>query len=362
MSKRRLSGAAKAQTRHRDTVTVERPLHLAIVTDAWAPQVNGVVHSLSRVKEILTAAGDGITVIHPAMFLTVPCSTYPEIRLALATPHRIRYLIEEANPDAVHIATEGPLGRLARRVCKETGRGFTTSYHTKFPEYVAARFPIPQSWLYSIVWRFHNDGLGCMVATQSLRDDLAARGFRNLMHWPRGVDADHFRPRPGGDLGLKRPVFLNVGRIAVEKNVEAFAKLDLPGSKAVVGDGPALETLKRKYPEVHFLGQRSDEALAEAYAAADVFVFPSLTDTFGNVLLEAMASGLPVAAFPVTGPKDVILDPRAGVLDSDLRKAALAALDLKPEDARAYALTFSWENSAKIFRDNILKANGLLQE
>lgn len=335
-------------------------LKLVIVTDAWEPQVNGVVHSLARMNALLSEWGDTVTVIHPGMFTNMPCPTYPEIRLALTTRARVRRLVEKAAPDAIHISTEGPLGQLARLACKDMGRNYTSSYHTKFPEYVAARFPIPESWLYGIVRRFHNDGLGCMTATQSLRNDLAARGFQNLMHWPRGVDAGLFRPRPGADLGLPGPVFLNVGRVAIEKNIEAFAELDLPGSKVVVGDGPALEVLQRKFPDVHFLGQKRGEALAEAYAAANVFVFPSMTDTFGNVLLEAMASGLPVAAYPVTGPIDVILDKKAGVLDRDLKKASLAALQLKPEDARNYALGFSWENSAKLFRDNIVMANGLV--
>lgn len=337
-----------------------RPLRLVIVTDAWEPQVNGVVHSLARMNASLSEWGDTITVIHPGLFANIPCPTYPEIRLALTSRSCIRRLIEDARPDAIHVSTEGPLGRLTRSVCKTMGRSYTSSYHTKFPEYIAARFPVPESWLYGIVRRFHNDGLGCMTATQSLRNDLAQRGFRNLMHWPRGVDANLFRPRPGADLGLPRPVFLNIGRVAIEKNIEAFAELDLPGSKVVVGDGPALEALQRTFPDVHFLGQRRGEALAQAYAAADVFVFPSLTDTFGNVLLEAMASGLPVAAYPVTGPIDVVLDKKAGVLDEDLKKAALAALDLTSEDARNYALGFSWENSARQFRDNIVMANGLV--
>ena len=334
-------------------------LHIALVTDAWEPQVNGVVHSLGHVCGILRARGDRITVIHPGLFRTVPCPTYAEIRLAVTTPGRVGRMIEDAAPDVVHVSTEGPLGRSARRHCRKVGRGFTTSYHTRFPEYVNARFPIPKAWLYRIVRRFHNDGLGCMVATASLRDELKVRGFNNLMHWPRGVDADRFKPAKDKSCHFKRPIFLNVGRVAVEKNIEAFASLDVPGTKVVVGDGPALDQLKDAFPDVRFLGQKRGVELSRAYAEADVFVFPSLTDTFGNVLLEAMASGLPVAAYPVTGPKDVVLDPRAGVLDEDLQRAALAALNLKAEDARAYALTYSWENSARIFRDNILQANGL---
>ena len=298
-------------------------------------------------------------VIAPDRFRTLPCPTYPEIRLSLATPRRIAALVAEARPAFIHIATEGPLGMLARRHCVKRGRGFTTSYHTKFPEYVAARAPLPLSWGYAFMRRFHNAGLGCMVATQSLEADLAAHGFRNLMRWPRGVDHALFRPRPGADLGFPRPVFLYVGRVAVEKNLEAFLKLDLPGTKVVVGDGPARDHLARAYPDAKFLGLRRGEALGEAYAAADVFVFPSLTDTFGNVILEALASGVPVAAYPVTGPKDVVTDPRAGALDADLGKAALAALTLSREAAREFALRFSWPSSAAIFRDNILRANSV---
>jgi glycosyltransferase involved in cell wall biosynthesis len=299
-----------------------------------------------------------VEVISPDRFRTLPCPTYPEIRLSLATPARILALVSEARPDFIHIATEGPLGMLTRRHCVKRGRGFTTSYHTKFPEYVAARAPVPLAWGYAFMRRFHNAGLGCMVATQSLEADLAAHGFRNLMRWPRGVDHQLFRPRQGADLGFPRPVFLYVGRVAVEKNLEAFLKLDLPGTKVVVGDGPAREHLARDYLDAKFLGVRRGEALGEAYAAADVFVFPSLTDTFGNVLLEAMASGVPVAAYPVTGPKDVVTDPRAGALDADLGKAALAALSLSREAAREFALRFTWPSSAAIFRDNILHANG----
>jgi len=307
----------------------------------------------------LRAGGDVVEVISPDRFRTLPCPTYPEIRLSLATPARIATLVAQARPDFIHIATEGPLGMLARRHCVKRGRGFTTSYHTKFPEYVAARAPLPLAWGYAFMRRFHNAGLGCMVATQSLEVDLAAHGFRNLMRWPRGVDHALFHPRPGADLGFPRPVFLYVGRVAVEKNLEAFLKLDLPGTKVVVGDGPAREHLARDYPQAKFLGVRRGEALGEAYAAADVFVFPSLTDTFGNVILEALASGVPVAAYPVTGPKDVLTDPRAGALDADLGKAALAAFALSREAAREFALGFSWPSSAAIFRDNILRANNV---
>ena len=333
-------------------------IRLVLFTDAWFPQVNGVVNSLDRVVRILRAHGDEITVVGPDRFRTLPCPTYPEIPLALARPSEIARLIDEHPSAFIHLATEGPVGIMARRHCLARGRPFTSSYHTKFPEYLSARVPVPLSWGYAFMRWFHNPGRGCMVATVSLRDDLARRGFTNLLFWSRGVDHTLFRPRPGADLKLPRPIFLSVGRVAVEKNLEAFLKLDLPGSKVVVGDGPAREELSRRFPDAHFLGALPTEALTEAYAAADVFVFPSLTDTFGNVMLEALSSGLPVAAFPVTGPKDIITNPRVGALDTDLRKAALAALKLSREAAREFALGYSWEVSARAFRDNILTAHG----
>ncbi len=337
----------------------DTPIRLVLVTDAWLPQVNGVVNSIDRVVRILRSRGNEVTVVGPDRFRTLPCPTYPEIPLALARPSEIARLIE-ADPHAfVHIATEGPLGILSRRHCIVRKRAFTTSYHTKFPEYLSARVPVPQSWGYAFMRRFHNAGCGCMVATISLRDDLARRGFRNLLFWSRGVDHALFRPRPEAVLAFPRPIFLSVGRVAVEKNLEAFLKLDLPGSKVVVGDGPARAQLTRAYPEAHFLGALPTEALAEAYSAADVFVFPSLTDTFGNVLLEALSSGVPVAAFPVTGPKDVITDPRVGALDADLGKAVRVALTLSRDAAREFSLGFSWEASASAFRDNILVAHGV---
>ena len=332
-------------------------MRLVIVTDAWFPQVNGVVRSLDQVVRHLRAWGDHVTVIAPERFRTVPCPTYPEIRLALTRPGHVAALIDEARADFVHIATEGPLGILARRARLKRGRPFTTSYHTKFPEYVSARWPVPVSWGHALMRRFHNAGRGCMVATPSVLADLAEVGIRNLMLWTRGVDHKLFRPQPHADLGLPRPVFLYVGRVAVEKNLDAFLSLDLPGSKVVVGDGPARAALAGRYPEAHFLGARHGEALAGAYAAADVFVFPSRTDVFGNVMLEALSCGVPVAALPVSGPNDVITDPRVGVLDEDLRHAALAALDLSREAARAFAERFTWENCARLFRDNIFAAH-----
>jgi glycosyltransferase involved in cell wall biosynthesis len=332
-------------------------MRLALVTDAWFPQVNGVVNSLDRVVKVLRGWGDEVRIIAPDQFRTVPCPTYPEIRLSLARPSQVARMIEAGQPEFVHIATEGPLGWLARHHALRIGCGFTTSYHTKFPEYLAIRAPVPLGWSYAVMRRFHNAGLGCMVTTQSLLSELQKRGFRNLMLWSRGVDHQLFRPRPDADLGLPRPVFLYVGRVAVEKNLEAFLSLDLPGCKVVVGDGPARAALARSYPEAHFLGVLRGEPLARAYASADVFVFPSRTDVFGNVMLEALASGLPVAAFPVPGPIDLIIDPNIGVLDEDLRRAALAALDLQRGPPRAFAERFSWEECARLFRNNILAAN-----
>jgi glycosyltransferase involved in cell wall biosynthesis len=332
-------------------------MRLALVTDAWMPQVNGVVNCLNRVVGLLRGWGDEVAIVAPDRFRTVPCPTYPEIRLSLARPRQIARLIDASRADFLHIATEGPLGLLARRHALSSGRGFTTSYHTKFPEYVSARVPVPVSWGYAYMRRFHNGGLGCMVPTASIRAELASHGIGKLMRWSRGVDQELFRPRADADLGLPRPVFLYVGRIALEKNLGAFLSLDLPGSKVVVGDGPDRAKLMRAHQDAHFLGVLKGEPLARAYAAADVFVFPSLTDVFGNVLLEALASGVPVAAFPVSGPIDIVTDPQVGVLDPDLRTAALAALHLPRDAARAFAERFTWEECAKLFRDNVLAAN-----
>ena len=329
-------------------------MRVLVATDAWRPQVNGVVRTLTAVIGELGKRGHGVTPITPNLFCTVPCPTYPEIRLALRAGRRVAGLIEEASPDAIHITTEGPLGMAARRYCLRRGYGFTTAFHTRFPEYVAARFRVPPSWSYALMRRFHAPSKGVMVATDAVRRELAQRGFSNLKRWSRGVDASLYDPGLRGDLaGLPRPIFLTVGRIAVEKNFSAFLALDLPGSKVVIGEGPKLEELKRRHPEAHFLGKHEGRDLARLYASADVFVFPSRTDTFGLVLLEAMASGLPVAAYPVTGPIDVIGDSGAGILDEDLRRAALAALEIPRERARAHALRYTWTASADQFVENL---------
>jgi 1,2-diacylglycerol 3-alpha-glucosyltransferase/glucuronosyltransferase len=333
---------------------------LLIATDAWRPQVNGVVRTLERTGEELTRFGVEVSMLTPGEFRTWPMPTYPEIRLARAMPGTIGAAAAAMRPDAVHIATEGPVGYGVRRWCVSTGRPFTTSFHTRFPEYLSARAPIPQRWSYAVLRRFHNAGRACMVATESLRRELAARGFENLVPWTRGVDSTLFRPREGAPaLDLPGPIFLFVGRVAVEKNIGAFLALDLPGSKVVVGDGPALPSLKEAHPEAHFLGVRTGEALAEVYAAADVFVFPSRTDTFGIVLLEALAAGVPVAAYPVPGPADVVGGTDVGVVSEDLRAAALAALDIPRERCRTFALARSWEASARQFLDNVIEANAL---
>jgi glycosyltransferase involved in cell wall biosynthesis len=327
-----------------------------IVTDAWRPQINGVVRTLSKLAEVLAELGVETTFLTPERFRSFPMPFYPDIRLALARPRRIARQIAETEPDFIHVATEGPLGQLARRACLRNGLVFTTSYHTKFPEYLSARLPIPESWTYAKLRDFHNSGQGVMVATASLGEDLARRGFRNIRQWTRGVDAELFNPARRGELDLPRPLFLCVGRVAVEKNLPAFLDLDLPGSKVVVGDGPELAALRKRYPDAHFLGALPNDELARVYASSDVFVFPSRTDTFGNVLLEAMASGCPVAAYPVTGPIDIV--GQGGVVAEDLRAAAMLALDISREAARANALTYSWPACTRQFLSHLRPARG----
>lgn len=334
-------------------------MRILVVTDAWLPQVNGVVRTLDTLRRELERDGHEVVMVTPEKFRTLPCPTYPEIRLALKPGRKLGMMIEAAQPCAIHVATEGPLGWAARRWCRRKGIPFTSAYHTKFPEYIKARFGVPLPLSYAVMRRFHNSSSRVMVATQGIENELAARGFKNIGRWSRGVDTDLFRPRPearGEDAPfahLARPVFLYVGRVAVEKNIEAFLTADLPGSKVVVGDGPQSDEMRRRFPAVHFAGARFGEDLAQHYAAADVFVFPSRTDTFGLVLLEALASGLPVAAYPVPGPNDVIGDSPAGVLDENLENAARLAMNVDPALCRAHALTFSWEACTRQFLDNL---------
>jgi glycosyltransferase involved in cell wall biosynthesis len=333
---------------------LERPREIRrilLVTDAWHPQVNGVVRTLERLAKNLTPLGAEATFLTPAGFRSMPLPTYPDIRLALTTPGEIRRRIEAAGADHVHIVTEGPLGTLARWARLKEGLPFTTSYHTRFPEYLRARLPVPESWTYAWLRRFHNAAAATMVATPSLSAELAGRGFTRLKPWTRGVDTELFDPARRADLGLPRPVFLYVGRVAVEKNLGAFLGLDLPGSKVVVGGGPAMAQLRARHPDAHFLGEHTGTDLARIYASADVFVFPSRTDTFGIVLLEALASGLPVAAYPVTGPLDVVSE--AGVLSQDLGEAARAALAIDRGKARERALGYSWRACAEMFLGHV---------
>ncbi|HMN85065.1 MAG TPA: glycosyltransferase family 1 protein [Bauldia sp.] len=337
-------------------------MKLLVATDAWQPQVNGVVRSIERLCDELPHFGVEVSLISPAGFRTLPLPSYPEIRLAITRRKTVRAMIEATAPDAVHIATEGPVGYAVRRWCLEAGMPFTTCYHTRFPEYVAARIPVPTRWTYAALRRFHNAGDGCMVATASLERVLRAHGFENLRRWSRGVNSDVFRPREENAFpDLPRPIFIFVGRVAVEKNIAGFLSLDLPGSKVVVGDGPALDQLKRAFPSAHFTGVLTGDALAAAYSSADVFVFPSRTDTFGMVLLEALASGVPIAAFPVTGPQDVIGSAPVGILDEDLRKAALAALDIPRERCRDFALGLTWRACARQFLDNVVAGDPSLR-
>ncbi len=326
-------------------------MRIVIVTDAAPPQVNGVVITLGTLARELGHLGHEVHMITPASFRTMPCPTYPEIRLALFPGAGVKRALEALTPDAIHIATEGPLGIAARRICVRRAWPFTTSYHTRFPEYVRARAPVPTAFTYAWLRRFHARAQRVMVPTESIREELKARHFDNTVIWPRGVDIARFAPEgpqaPHPDM--PRPLFAYVGRVAVEKNLAAFLKLDLPGSKWVVGGGPQLAALRRDFPAVHFSGAIEHRDLPAYYRCADAFVFPSLTDTFGLVLLEALACGVPVAAFPVPGPVDVVGSSGAGVLDHDLRRAALGALRIPRETARAHALKFSWERVARVF-------------
>jgi glycosyltransferase involved in cell wall biosynthesis len=339
-----------------------KSLKILIVTDAWAPQVNGVVRTLEMLGRQLDLMGHKVRYATAENHTTLPLPTYPEIRLALFPRQTILDAIDNFLPDAIHIATEGTMGLSARAICLERGLSFTTSFHTRFPDYVHARFPfIPESAVYSALRSFHAPASATMVSTLSLKRELEAHGFANMLLWSRGVDADQFRPGARGDsygfgAGSSPPVFLYVGRLAVEKNVEAFLALDLPGTKLVVGEGPQRAELEARFPAARFLGQQTGDELARIYASSDVFVFPSRTDTFGLVLLEALASGTPVAAYPVQGPLDVLCDSSIAALDEDLHAACLNALTIRREDCRAFALTRSWRASTEQFLANLVPA------
>ena len=326
---------------------------ILVATDAWHPQVNGVVRTLSSLARSASALGTEIEFLTPDGFPSLAVPTYPGLRVALPNRREIARRIEAASPDAIHIATEGPIGWAVRAYCRRRKLAFTTSYTTRFPEYIAVRSIVPASWSYAVLQHFHAAAAMTMVATSSLRQELGTRGFKKLGTWTRGVDTDLFTPDGASELGLPRPIFMTVGRVAVEKNLEAFLSLNLPGSKVVIGDGPQRSVLERRYPRVRFLGEKTGRELSSHFAAADVFVFPSLTDTFGVVQLEALACGTPVAAFPVTGPLDVIADHPVGVLDTDLRSACIRALGISRQSCRSFALERSWENSARQFIGNL---------
>lgn len=328
-------------------------MRICIVTDAWAPQTNGVVRTLNQVAGELTAMGHELRFITPLEFRTLPCPTYPEIRLSIAPGAKLARLIRQFEPDAIHISTEGPLGMAARRFCSKEGLPFTTAYHTRLPEYVQARLGIPLALSYAFLRRFHRPSSAVMAPSRSIASELESRGFTNVRLWGRGIDTSLFHPAEKSFLTLPRPIFLYVGRVSVEKNIGAFLDAPLEGTKLVVGDGPQLKELKHRYPKAVFVGAKHGQELVAHYAAADVFVFPSRTDTFGNVMLEALACGIPVAAYPVPGPIDVLTDPVAGCMDEDLAKAARQALGKNGEHCRRFAARHSWRHSAEQFVGNL---------
>ncbi len=328
-------------------------MNILIVTDAWEPQVNGVVRTIKSTRRELEKLGHQVDILSPLKFKTFPCPTYPDIALSIRPKRGVIEHIETFKPDAIHIATEGPLGLAARAWALKNRFPFTTAYHTRFPEYVHARFRVPLSWTYQYLKWFHGPSKAIMAPTHVVKRDLEIAGFKNVVLWSRGVELDIFTPRKVQRLGTRPPIFLYVGRVAVEKNIEAFLALDLPGSKWVAGEGPALASLRAKYPKANFMGVLNQQELADVYSSADVFVFPSKTDTFGLVLLEAMACGLPVAAYPVTGPLDVIGDAPAGAMHHDLKQACLDALQLKRDDAVAHAQKFSWAAATAQFIENL---------
>lgn len=331
-------------------------MRILIATDAWHPQINGVLRTLLAVAEALTSVGETVRFLNPEGMLTIGVPSYRDIRLGLPRPGEVAERIAAIAPDAIHIATEGSIGHLVRRYCVRRGRPFTTSFHTRFADYIAARWPVPEEIAWAWLRWFHNGSRATMASTPSLMQELSARGFRNVMRWPRGVDTSLFRPREQQLSCFPRPVFLSVGRIAIEKNLEAFLALDLPGTKIVVGDGPARGELAARYPTALFVGEKHGEQLAALFAAADVFVFPSRTDTFGLVLLEALSSGTPIAGFPVAATRDVVGHAPVAALDSDLRAACLGALRLSRSACRDYAQTMTWQDSARCFVGNILTA------
>jgi glycosyltransferase involved in cell wall biosynthesis len=328
-------------------------LRISLITDAWLPQVNGVTTTLSRCCAEMADAGHQIQVVHPGLFRTVRCPRYEHIRLAVWPGRRVSRLLDQHQAQAIHIATEGPLGLAGRRYCVRRGLPFTTSLHTRFPEYLSTYLGVPTALTYRLMRWFHGRAVRTLVPTASIKKELEDRGFDGIVQWLRGVDTALFKPGGASVYSLPRPIFVYAGRVAVEKNLGAFLELDLPGSKVIVGDGPARAALQAAHPEVHWAGFRFGKDLARHYADADVFVFPSRTDTFGIVMLEANACGLPVAAYPVPGPVDVVREGVNGVLSDDLRAACLAALDIDPLSCRRLAETFSWRRCAEMLFDSL---------
>jgi glycosyltransferase involved in cell wall biosynthesis len=317
-------------------------LKLLLVTDAWLPQVNGVVTALRELHAGMLARGHEVIVIEPSAFRRFKCPGYPEMELAWRPAAKVAVMVDEARADAIHIATEGPIGAAARRYCMRRKLAFTTAFHTRFPEILAKALHVPVAWGYAWFRRFHAPAAAVMVPSEGMFGILQKYGFANLKQWSHGVDLALFEPGAPIEIDLPRPIFLYVGRVSYEKNMEAFLSLDLPGSKLVYGVGPVLEKLQARFPDAHYRGVVERRELPGIYSAADVFVFPGRSETFGLVMLEAMACGTPVAAFPVPGPLDVLGDSDGGVLDADLRLAALAALKVPRDRARARALKFDW--------------------
>jgi len=332
-------------------------LKICIATDAWEPQTNGVVTTLKATIGKLGEMGHEVRVISPQGMWSVPAPSYPEIRLALAPGFQIARELRAFRPHAIHIPTEGPIGVAARRYCRRHELPFTTAYHTRYPEYLNARWPIPLSVSYAWLRRFHNAAARTFVSSNSLRTQLSSMGFEHLHEWKRGVNLELFRPMSGPlpkELeGLPRPVMAYMGRVAVEKNIEAFLKLKVPGTKLVIGNGPAREPLSKSHPDALFIGYRFGDELAAMLSAADVFVFPSLTDTFGLAMIEALACGVPVAAFPVPGPIDVLEAGVTGVLNEDLAVAIQGALRLDRQVCAERAKAFTWEAATEQFLDGL---------
>lgn len=324
-------------------------MKVAIVTDAWEPQVNGVVTTMRNTRKHVEKLGHRVQMITPDQFYSIPCPMYEEIRLSLKPYRKLATLLEAGQPDTIHIATEGPLGAAANKYCTRHGIPFTSSLHTRFPEYIRMRAPVPLNVSYYYLRNFHNAAQNTLVRTSTQKKELEKRGFRNLRVWPGAVDTDLFRFRGKDALSLRRPISMYMGRVAIEKGLDEFLQLNLPGTQVVVGGGPDLNRLKSRYPKAVFTGPKFGEELAGILSAADVFVFPSRTDTFGLCMLEAMACGVPVAAFPVPGPLDVVVNGSTGSLNTDLKKAILQALTLDGDACLEFAMDHNWENSTHRF-------------